>query len=283
MDKENPVKIAIVGKYTGLHDSYLSIMKALEHGAIHSNKKLELIWIDSSDLEGTDEKDLEKRNKAWEEIKEADGILVPGGFGLRGALGMVEAIKYARENKIPYFGICLGMQLAVIEFCRNVLHIEDADTEEYKKQKDNVIIFMPEINIEQKGGTMRLGGRTTDIEKDTLAYKIYYNKEQTKERHRHRYEVNTHFKTQIEDKGFKFSGQDITKDRMEIIEIPDHPFFVGTQFHPEFTSRPFKPNPVFYAFVLAASGQGSLIGTISEFQAKFEGVKDDDSSYSLGE
>ena len=243
-EKKEVVKIAIVGKYTGLLDSYLSVIKALEHAAINSNRLLEILWIESGDLN-------DENHKNWDALKQADGILVPGGFGQRGTLGKLKAIKYARENKIPYFGICLGMQLAVVEFCRNVLGIEDAAHEEFDEDARNrVIVFMPEISKTMKGGTMRLGARHTYIkDPESLASRIYYGSDSAFERHRHRYEVNIAYRQAIEEKGFIFSGEDGNRERMEITEIEDHPFFVGTQFHPEFTSRPFRPNPVFYAFV----------------------------------
>lgn len=254
LDQGGVLKIAIVGKYTGLQDAYLSVSKALEHAAIHANRKLDLTWVESSDLE--ESKDQEKYQAAWDSIKSVDGILVPGGFGSRGADGKIEVIKYARENKVPFFGICLGMQLAVIEFTRNVVGISNVDTEEYNEEgSENVIVFMPEISKTTKGGTMRLGSRHTYIkDNESLAAKVYYGQDSVFERHRHRYEVNTKYRERIEAEGLIFSGEDIKKERMEIIEIPDHPFFVGTQYHPEFTSRPFKPNPVFYAFALASSG-----------------------------
>ena len=243
-EKKEVVKIAIVGKYTGLLDSYLSVIKALEHAAINSNRLLEILWIESGDLN-------DENHKNWDALKQADGILVPGGFGQRGTLGKLKAIQYARENKIPYFGICLGMQLAVVEFCRNVLGIEDAAHEEFDEDARNrVIVFMPEISKTMKGGTMRLGARHTYIkDPESLASRIYYGSDSAFERHRHRYEVNIAYRQAIEEKGFIFSGEDGNRERMEITEIEDHPFFVGTQFHPEFTSRPFRPNPVFYAFV----------------------------------
>lgn len=243
-EKKEVVKIAIVGKYTGLLDSYLSVIKALEHAAINSNRLLEILWIESGDLN-------DENHKNWDALKQADGILVPGGFGQRGTVGKLKAIQYARENKIPYFGICLGMQLAVVEFCRNVLGIEDAAHEEFDEDARNrVIVFMPEISKTMKGGTMRLGARHAYIkDPESLASRIYYGSDSAFERHRHRYEVNIAYRQAIEEKGFIFSGEDGNRERMEITEIEDHPFFVGTQFHPEFTSRPFRPNPVFYAFV----------------------------------
>lgn len=242
------VNIAIVGKYTGLLDSYLSVIKALEHSAINCGRKLNLVWIESTRLEDPD-------SNAWEELKSVDGILVPGGFGERGAQGKMDAIKYARENKVPYLGVCLGMQLAIIEFCRNVLGIKDADSEEFNQTCENkVIIFMPEISKITKGGTMRLGARHTIINsEESLAFKIYNGNSSVYERHRHRYEFNIKYKSMIEEQGLIFTGEDSNKERMEIVELLDHPFFIGTQYHPEFTSKPFSPNPVFFGFVKASA------------------------------
>lgn len=195
-------------------------------------------------------------HESWDKLKHADGILVPGGFGERGAKGKIEAIQFARENKIPYLGICLGMQLAVIEFCRNVLGISDANSEEFEESCDNkVIVFMPEISKITKGGTMRLGARHTIInDPNSLACKVYNGASSVYERHRHRYEVNIKYREMIEEQGLIFSGEDSNRERMEIIELKDHPFFFGTQYHPEFTSKPFQPNPSFFAFVKASAG-----------------------------
>lgn len=263
-ESKQVVKIAIVGKYTGLLDSYLSVIKALEHGAINSNRELQILWIESSNL-------FDENHSDWSLLKESHGILVPGGFGQRGTKGKLLAIKYARENKVPFFGICLGMQLAVVEFCKNVLGIEGAEHEEFvESAAEKVIIFMPEISKTMKGGTMRLGSRHTYILDDkSLASKIYYGAQTAYERHRHRYEVNTQYKEMMENKGFIFSGEDGNHERMEIIELKDHPYFIGTQYHPEFTSRPFKPNQVFYSFILASSGQYDQIGKKSELEQKY--------------
>ena len=263
-EEKQVVRIALVGKYTGLQDSYLSVIKALEYSAINAGKGFKILWIESSNL-STEEHD------DWKHLREADGILVPGGFGNRGIQGMIFAIKYARENKIPFLGICLGMQLAVVEFCQNVLKIPDASHEEFNVEaEEKVIIFMPEISKIMKGGTMRLGARHTYIKNnDSLASKVYYGLNTIYERHRHRYEVNIQYKEKIEEKGLIFSGEDGNKERMEIIELNDHPFFLGTQFHPEFTSRPFKPNPVFYSFILASSQQFDKIGERSDLEKEY--------------
>eukprot|EP01098_Paradermamoeba_levis_P011461 TRINITY_DN4913_c0_g2_i1.p1 TRINITY_DN4913_c0_g2~~TRINITY_DN4913_c0_g2_i1.p1 ORF type:complete len:216 (+),score=74.92 TRINITY_DN4913_c0_g2_i1:575-1222(+) len=203
-------------------------------------------------------------------LKRANGILVPGGFGDRGVEGKILAIRHARENKIPFLGICLGMQLAVIEFARNVLGLEKANSEEFEAEtKTPVVIFMPEVSKTHMGATMRLGKRTTSlkVEKypDSLSQKLY-NSTKIDERHRHRYEVNPALVAQIEEKGLQFVGEDETKQRMEIIELPQsqHPFFYGTQYHPEFKSRPGRPSPPFVGLVLASAGK------LQEF---FEGKK----------
>lgn len=263
-EKKEEVKIAIVGKYTGLLDSYLSVIKALEHAAINSRRQLKILWIESAHL-------IDEEHESWNTLKKADGILVPGGFGQRGTHGKLNAIKYARENKIPYLGICLGMQLAVIEFCRNVLGWTEACHEEFEEGTSlKAIVFMPEISKTMKGGTMRLGARHTFIkDPNSMASKIYYGADSAFERHRHRYEVNIVLRQDIEANGMVFSGEDSNRERMEITEIPDHPFFVGTQYHPEFTSKPFKPNPCFYHFLLASSGQYEKMGQKSDLEKDY--------------
>ena len=251
------VKIGIVGKYNGLSDSYLSVIKGLQHAALEASVKMKIIWIDASGLEpNTKERDLAAYNKAWEDLKSVDGVLVPGGFGDRGVAGKVLAGSFCRQNNVPYFGICLGLQTAVISFARDELGYPDANSAEFDPSSNHpVVMFMPEQNGLQMGGTMRLGNRVTII-KDTesLAFKLYGKKPVVYERHRHRYEVNPQYVASMEAKGFKFSGHDDRGQRMEIAEIPSHRFYVASQFHPEFTSRPLRPNPLFLGFVLAAGG-----------------------------
>ncbi|MFQ6105879.1 MAG: glutamine hydrolyzing CTP synthase, partial [Candidatus Hydrothermarchaeaceae archaeon] len=239
------VKIAVVGKYTGLHDSYISIVEALRHAGYSLNRKVEIIWIESLELE-EDESNLEK-------VKEADGILVPGGFGTRGSEGKMKAIKYAREKEVPYLGICFGFQLAAVEFARNVVGLNNANSIELNPHTPHPIIdLLPEQKkAKQMGGTMRLGEIPFTIEKGTLAYRIY-GKTKAGERHRHRYEVNPRYIGRFERKGLKFSAKSDGGRRMEILEIPSHPYFLATQFHPEFKSRPLSPSPVFKSFVEAA-------------------------------
>lgn len=248
----------MVGKYTGLSDSYLSVLKALLHASVPCLRKLIVDWVPASDLEdGTKEENPENYEAAWSLLKGADGILVPGGFGDRGVEGKILAAKYARENNVPYLGICLGMQTAVIEFARNVLGFHDANSGEFDSEtKSPFVIFMPEGSKTHMGGTMRLGSRRTYFQvKDCKSAKLYGNSSFVDERHRHRYEVNPDMVDQLESAGMTFTGKDESGQRMEIIELPDHPFFIGAQFHPEFKSRPGKPSPLFVGLIAAATGQ----------------------------
>ena len=253
-EPRNEVSIAIVGKYVGLKDSYKSLMEALVHGGIANDAKVDLLWVDSEEIEvhGPDKF-----------LSEVDGILVPGGFGYRGIEGKIEAVKYAREKRIPYFGICLGMQCAVIEFARNVCGLDANSTEFNMKIKDPVIYLMERWydfrrgKIEErsegceKGGTMRLGAYPCVLEQNTHAYRAYEVKE-ISERHRHRYEFNNAYKGICTRNGMKISGTSPDGELVEIVEIEDHPWFLGCQFHPEFKSRPTEPHPLFKAFIGAA-------------------------------
>ncbi|MHC1631594.1 MAG: glutamine hydrolyzing CTP synthase [Methanotrichaceae archaeon] len=244
---KNLVKVAIVGKYTAasqgtaiMEDSYLSIREALKHAGIESHAKLEISWINAEDLE---------QNPPEKLLEKMDGILVPGGFGERGTDGKRRAIQYAREKKVPFLGICFGMQLAVVEFARNVLGLKDANSIEFGDTPHPVITLLPEQEeVENMGATMRLGNCDAELKEDSLASEIY-GSTKIVERHRHRYEVNPDYVPQIEEHGMIFSGWN--KNRMEIAEIPDHPFFFSTQFHPEMKSRPGRPSPPFLAFVKA--------------------------------
>ncbi|XP_018413142.1 PREDICTED: CTP synthase 2 [Nanorana parkeri] len=250
--------IALVGKYTKLSDCYTSVFKALEHSALAINHKLNLMYIDSAELEpSTKAEDPVKFHKAWEKLCKAQGILVPGGFGLRGTEGKLQAITWARERKVPFLGVCLGMQLAVVEFARNCLNWKDANSTEFDlNTKNPVIIDMPEHNPGDMGGTMRLGKRKTVFTaSDSVLKKLYNNAELIEERHRHRYEVNPELTQQFEEKGLRFVGHDTEGQRMEVVELEDHPYFVGVQFHPEFSSRPMKPSPPYLGLMLAASGK----------------------------
>ncbi|CAN1287965.1 CTP synthase [Linum perenne] len=253
-----PVRIAMVGKYTGLSDAYLSVLKALLHASVAFSKKLVVDWVPATDLEDdTGKENPDAYIAAWKLLKGADGVLVPGGFGDRGVQGKILAAKYARESRIPYLGICLGMQTAVIEFARSVLGMQDANSTEFNAQTKNpCVIFMPEGSKTHMGGTMRLGSRRTYFHvTDCKSVKLYGNKAFVDERHRHRYEVNPDMVARFEDAGLSFTGKDETGRRMEIIELPNHPYYVGVQFHPEFKSRPGKPSPLFSGLIAAASGQ----------------------------
>ena len=235
------VNIGILGKYNGLPDSYLSVIESLKHACIHNKVGLEIKWINSDNFE-------------FDEFENLDGVVVPGGFGQRGIEGKVKGISYLRENKIPFLGLCLGLQCAVIEFARNVCGIEDADSSEFSPTTKNPVIdLLPNQNIRNDdiGGTMRLGTYPTKIIKNTKAMDIYAE-EIIYERHRHRYEVNNKYRDQLERNGLVFSGMSPDNDLIEIIEVKNHPFFMGTQFHPEFKSRPSKPSPIFKEFIKSA-------------------------------
>ena len=238
------VNIAIVGKYVALHDAYLSVVEALKHGGIANRVNVNIKWVEADNLSE------DNVNDALDKI---DGILVPGGFGVRGTEGKIVAIKYARENKIPFLGICLGMQLAIVEFARNVAGISDAaSTELVPDTKNPVIDILPEQNgVENLGGTLRLGAYPCELKSGSLAEKLY-NKSSISERHRHRYEVNNDYRECLENNGMVLSGISPDKRIVEMIELPDHPFFIATQAHPEFKSRPNHAHPLFKGFIEAA-------------------------------
>ncbi|XP_060197486.1 uncharacterized protein LOC132626588 isoform X1 [Lycium barbarum] len=253
-----PVRVAMVGKYTGLSDAYLSVLKALVHACVACHRKLCIDWIAASDLEDeTSRENPENYRSAWKLLKGANAILVPGGFGDRGVEGKILAARYARENRIPFLGICLGMQIAVIEFARSLLGLLDANSTEFDPNTQNpCVIFMPEGSKTHMGGTMRLGSRRTYIEvADCKSAKLYGNQSFVDERHRHRYEVNPDMVQQLEDAGLSFTGKDESGHRMEIVELRKHPYFIGVQFHPEFKSRPGKPSALFLGLIAAATGQ----------------------------
>ncbi|BAD61286.1 putative CTP synthetase [Oryza sativa Japonica Group] len=255
---QDTVRIAMVGKYTGLSDSYLSVLKALLHASVDCRRKLLVDWVASTDLEDSTAIEAPDAYKAaWDLLKGANGVLVPGGFGDRGIQGKILAAKYARENNVPYLGICLGMQLAVVEFARSVMNLPEANSTEFDPNaKTPCVIFMPEGSKTHMGGTMRLGSRRTFFEvADCKSAKLYGNVSYVDERHRHRYEVNPDMVPEFENAGLQFVGKDETGRRMEIIEIPNHRYFVGAQFHPEFKSRPSKPSPLFVGLIAASSGQ----------------------------
>lgn len=239
------ITIAIVGKYVELPDAYISISEALCHAGVVNDSAVDIKYVYSEDLE--QEKDLD------EVFAEVQGIVVPGGFGQRGIEGKIKAIKYARENRIPYFGLCLGMQCAVIEYARNVLKLEAANSSEFNPDTPHpVIALMPEQkDIEEKGGTMRLGIYPCRLTEGTISKKLY-EEEIIYERHRHRYELNNEYRNELKNNGLLMAGISPDEKLVEIVEVKDHPWFVGTQFHPEFKSRPNKPHPLFIGFVKAA-------------------------------
>jgi CTP synthase len=245
--EKNPthhIKIALVGKYVELHDAYMSVKEALKHASLNQNAKVEILWVHSEGLE---------ENIGWDQVQSADGIIVPGGFGHRGIEGKIKAITYARKNKIPYLGLCLGMQLMVIEYARSILNLKGANSTEFVEKTPYPIIdlMLDQKNITDKGGTMRLGLYPCTLMKNTMAHAAYAQ-DMVEERHRHRYEVNNAYREDLEKSGLIFSGQSPDGNLAEIAEIKDHPFMVGSQFHPEFLSRPNRPHPLFQDFIKAA-------------------------------
>ncbi|KAI1291058.1 CTP synthase N-terminus-domain-containing protein [Xylaria venustula] len=259
-DYTSTVNIALVGKYVSSPDAYMSVTKALEHSAMHLRLNLKLLWIDAEHLEpGMETADSEKYRKAWGTLNSASGLIVPGGFGRRGVLGMMLASKWAREKSIPFLGVCLGFQVAVMQFARDVCSLPQADSEEFDTTtKEPVIIYMPELDRENLGGTMRLGLHETIFQEGSewsKARALYGGAQGVQERHRHRYEVNPQFVDRLEEAGFHFVGKDETGQRMEILEMKDHPYFVGTQFHAEYQSRVLSPSKPYLGFVAASAGR----------------------------
>lgn len=243
---KDEIEIALVGKYVELHDAYISVVESLKHAGYQEGTKIKINWIDSEELE--------KNTTNLKEIfKNSRGIIIPGGFGSRGTEGMIIAAKYARENKIPYLGLCLGMQIATIEFARNVCHLEDANSTEFDPLCKNPIIDLmaDQKQIINMGGTLRLGNYECKLKKDTLAYQDYQN-ELIHERHRHRYEFNNKYRSIFEENGLIFSGINPQADLVEIIELSSHPHYIACQFHPEFKSRPNRPHPLFKSFIKAS-------------------------------
>jgi CTP synthase len=239
------VTIALVGKYVDLHDAYLSVAEALTHGGIGNNVKVNIKWVDSESIES---------GSVDEILSDVDGILVPGGFGQRGIEGKIKAIEYARVNGVPFLGICLGMQLALVEFARNVLGLKDANSAEFDPQSENCVIdLMPEQkDVQQLGGTMRLGKYPCKLTPGSKAYKLYGESALIYERHRHRFEVNNDYRESFEQAGVVFSGRSPDGRIVEMMELPNHMWFMGSQFHPEFRSRPNRPHPLFNGLVAAA-------------------------------
>ncbi|MFA6431247.1 MAG: CTP synthase [Candidatus Margulisiibacteriota bacterium] len=245
-EPEKRVKIAIVGKYTELEDSYISIVESLKHGGIASKVGIDFKWVNAERLE--EEENVEPI------FRDIQGVIIPGGFGSRGIEGKIRAIRFARENNIPFLGLCLGMQCAVIEFARNVCKMKGANSSEFDPESKFPVIdlMLSQKDVTDKGGTMRLGAYPCKIKKGTLLSKCY-DKEEIKERHRHRYEFNNNFRKEIQECGLVLSGIYTKADLVEVIELPEHPWFLGVQYHPEFKSRPNRPHPLFKGFVKAAS------------------------------
>ena len=249
------IKIAILGKYFGLPDSYMSVVEALKHACLQNKVNLDLVWIDADNFE-------------LDDLKKLNGVVVPGGFGYRGIEGKILAIEYLRKNKIPFLGICLGLQCAVIEFARNVCGISDANSTEFSQTTKNPVIdLLPNQNLENDdvGASMRLGTYPCKIQPNTNANQIY-NNEIIYERHRHRYEVNNKFRKKLEDSGLIFSGLSPDEDLVEMIELRDHPYFVASQFHPEFKSRPWDPAPMFNSFITASKNIEFVIENVEDGQ-----------------
>lgn len=238
------VTIAMVGKYVQLHDAYLSVVEALKHGGIAAGTRVEIRWLDSEEL---------TRENLQERLRGVQGILVPGGFGPRGTEGMILAADYAREHKIPFLGICLGMQMAIVAFARQVLGYADANSTEFDPHTTHpVVALLPEQNgVEDLGGTLRLGAYPCELAEGSKALALY-GKKKIQERHRHRYEVNNDYRKALEEAGMQLVGLSPEGRIVEMIELKDHPFYLGTQAHPEFKSRPNAPHPLFAGFVGAA-------------------------------
>mmetsp|Transcript_3969 Transcript_3969/g.5854 ORF Transcript_3969/g.5854 Transcript_3969/m.5854 type:complete len:570 (+) Transcript_3969:39-1748(+) len=248
---DESLRLAFVGKYCGLKDSYLSVIKAVNHASYKVGRRVQLVWIAAEDLEVDD-------HPTWDDLKRCDCGIILGGFGKRGVEGKIAAAKYFRVNKVPFLGICLGMQLAVVEYARHVLNIPNACSQEFTDDPESTnvhdhhaVIFMPDYTKDgKKGGNMRLGDHDTYIKyQDTIYAHLHNYADKVRERHRHRFEVNIDFVKPLEDAGLRFVGQDITKTRQEVIELVDHPFYIGVQYHPEFTSRPYRPNPLFVGLI----------------------------------
>jgi CTP synthase len=255
-----PLKIGIVGKYFNsgefiLSDSYISVIEAVKHSAWSQGFKPEMVWISADEYESNPKK--------LTELKNLDGVIVPGGFGSRGIEGKIAVAKYCRENKIPYFGLCYGMQIATIEYARNVCGLKDAHTEEIDPKTPYPIIHIMKDQKEKLkkkdfGGSMRLGEYSCELQKGSISYDAYKGKDYPGEfpvileRHRHRYEFNNDYKEQLVKAGLRIGGKNLERDLVEIIELENHPFFVGVQFHPELSSRPLRPHPLFMAFIKAS-------------------------------
>lgn len=258
LNPKHKVRVGMVGKYMDLQDSYLSVNESLVHGGIRNDCEVEVIYIDAEDIE---------RDGPEAHLSELNGILVPGGFGDRGTEGKILASKYAREQGIPYFGLCLGMQIAVIDFARNVLGLENANSEEFDEETPDPVIHImdDQKNLKDKGATMRLGACPCSLKKDSFAYAAY-EKEEISERHRHRFEFNNSYRKDLESAGLIVSGANPDRDLVEIVEVQNHPWFVGVQFHPEFQSKPNKAHPLFASFIEASLSL--KLGRVPESKSK---------------
>jgi CTP synthase len=245
------VNVALVGKYVELHDAYMSVREALNHAALALGIEVEMSWVHSAELE---------KARGWDAVRKADGIIVPGGFGGRGIEGKIQAARYARENQVPYLGLCLGMQLMVIEFSRFVLNDEEVNSTEFDRSTSHPVIdLMPDQrDIADMGGTMRLGLYPCQLQPGTRAAEAY-QKDLVYERHRHRFEFNNAYRQVLQEHGMRLSGVSPDGRLVEIAELEDHPFMLGTQFHPEFLSRPNRPHPLFIAFLKAVRGKAGLL------------------------
>ena len=262
---EGEVRIAVVGKYTNLLDSYKSLIEALNHGGIANKVRVNIDWLDAQVFE----RGNEDRHRATSQLEDVHGILVPGGFGERGAEGKIEAVRFARVNRIPFFGICFGMQMAVIECARNLAHIPHASSTEFGPTEEPVVGLLTEWargnEIERRraggnmGGTMRVGAYPASLIEGTRVRATYDDLAEIEERHRHRFEVNIHYRDRLEAAGLRFSGLSPDGVLPEIVEYPDHPWFIGVQFHPELKSKPFDPHPLFSGFIKAAVHQSRLV------------------------
>jgi CTP synthase len=247
---DGTVRIAVVGKYTQLVDSYKSVQEALVHGGIANDVGVEISWLSSEAFE---------QGRPAEVLADFDGLLIPGGFGVRGVEGMLDAVRFARESGLPFFGICLGLQVAVIEYARNVCGMKESNSSEFRGNVDQAVICLMDSqrNVTDMGGTMRLGAYPARLMPGTRAHAAYGALE-ISERHRHRYEVNNAYRDVLAEKGMKFSGKSPDGTLVEIIEVPSHPWFLGCQFHPELKSRPMRPHPLFRAFIGAAKERAGL-------------------------
>lgn len=252
---ESRVDIALVGKYISLHDAYLSVAEALRHGGWHNGCEVRIHYVDSEDVSSA---------RVTELLSGMDGIIIPGGFGNRGTEGMIEAARFARKMRIPYLGLCLGMQIAVIEFARDVLGYADANSSELDPETGHPVIdiMADQRTVDEKGGTMRLGAYPCSLKKDSRLYDIYEGikdgQDMIYERHRHRYEFNTAFADEFEDRGMELSGRSPDGRLVEAVELKEHPFYIGVQYHPEFKSRPQRPHPLFSSFIAAAKERRRL-------------------------